>query len=297
MNTRLTNKKSLLTAAIAATISAVSASASADLITGSWTGLFTTLAPNGAVTANTDINDCVAPYLQVFSCTRTSIAGTLTFDTATGSGAGTVVPFSFLGSGLASATTISFQAIGDGAGGPGSLVLGNMGFNWNANNGIPVSIVLDAAGFFGAAHLGVTASQTVTGGATPESDNTTGAGAIGPAVLATTDWNTTTIPGATLGTNPSGTLPLITDVIVDITNGDVGIGGTPMPAGPFPGFNFNFDITSVHIDSCVETGNNPGGDPTAGCAAGPVVPVPAAFWLFGTGLAGLAGAARRWRKG
>jgi hypothetical protein len=291
----MNTKKSLLTAAVAATIGTVSGSASADLITGSWTGLFTMLGSGGTVTANSDINDCDAAYLQGTLCSRTSVAGTLTFDTATGSGAGTVVPFSFFGSGLASATTISFQAIGDGAGGPGSLVLGNMGFNWNGNNGIPVSIVLDAAGFFGAAHFGVTASQTVTGGATPESDDTTGAGAIGPAVLATTVWNTTTLPGAGLGTNPSGTLPLVTDTVVDTTNGDLGIGGTPMPAGPFAGFNANFDITSVHIDSCVETGNNPQGDLTAGCAAAPVVPVPAAVWLFGSGLLGLVGIARRRR--
>jgi hypothetical protein len=57
--------------------------------------------------------------------------------------------------------------------------------------------------------------------------------------------------------------------------GDDGVGGSPMDNGPFPGFNANFDITSVHVTS-VST-----------------VPVPAAVWLFGSGLLGLVGVARR----
>ena len=49
-----------------------------------------------------------------------------------------------------------------------------------------------------------------------------------------------------------------------------GILGTGMIDGPFPGFNANFDFTAV--------------------------PVPAAVWLFGSGLVGLVGVARRRRK-
>jgi hypothetical protein len=45
--------------------------------------------------------------------------------------------------------------------------------------------------------------------------------------------------------------------------------------GPFAGFNANFDITAVHINQVTD------------------VPVPAAVWLFGSGLVGLAGVARR----
>ncbi|HHZ88239.1 MAG TPA: VPLPA-CTERM sorting domain-containing protein, partial [Chromatiaceae bacterium] len=54
--------------------------------------------------------------------------------------------------------------------------------------------------------------------------------------------------------------------------GDDGIGGSPMIDGPFAGFSANFDITAIHITN---------------------VPVPAAVWLFGSGLVGLAGIARR----
>jgi len=50
------------------------------------------------------------------------------------------------------------------------------------------------------------------------------------------------------------------------------IGGTFMDNGPFIGFNANFDMTSVTMSA---------------------VPVPAAVWLFGSGLVGLAGVARR----
>jgi hypothetical protein len=197
----------------------------------------------------------------------------MSFDTTTGAGSGTVVPFSFSGGGLAQATNISFQAIGNGFGNPvGNLVLGNIGFNWSGNNGIPVSIVLDATGFYGAGPT-YTTGEVITGGATPASDGLTFSKysytlPVGPSPMATTTWNTTTIGGAacTLGCNPSGTLPLSAD----------SIGGSPMPFGPFPGWNANFDIKTITITA--------------------PVPVPAAVWLFGSGLVGLVGVARRRRK-
>jgi len=299
-------KKTLLSAAIVSALG-ISASASADTITGSWTGWFTMIQANGAVTANSDYTTCSAngstgtnSMFNAGTCVRTAVSGTLGFDTATGAGTGTVNAFSFFAKGNALATTITFQAIGDGVGGPGTLVLGNMGFNWNNNNGIPVSIVLDAQGFFAMAAGGLTASQTVTGafGVLPASDNTVVGGntfPMGAAVMATTIHNTTDIGTVVLGTNPSGTLPLVTDTVVDSTTGETGLGGSPMPTGPFAGFNANFDIMSMHVDSCTETGDNPGPNPTAGCAVA-AVPVPAAVWLFGSGLVGLAGIARRKKR-
>jgi hypothetical protein len=250
----------------------VSTQASAAIITGDWNGIFTMLDANGGLLFDTAGSTGNAPWAK----SRTNITGTLSFNTSTGSGSGTVTAFSFFGGGKATASAISFQAIGNGAGGPGTLVLGNMGFTWNGNVGIPVSLVLDAAGFFGCLGSGIDSkSETCTGGALPASDGHASAvggptadGNIGPAVLASTTWNTTTIGTGSLGTNPSGTLPLIAD--------KKSIGGSPMKSGPFAGFNANFDITSVHITS-----------------QGPVVPVPAAVWLFGSGLLGLVGVARR----
>jgi hypothetical protein len=201
------------------------------------------------------------------------------FDTATGTGSVNVDPYSWGGGGNFVKTPISLRSIGNGAGGPGTLMLGNMGMDWNGTTGIPISFVYDAAGFLGALSAGLAISQNVTGGATPASDN--GDGAFpGGALLATTTWNTTTIAGAGLGTNPSGTLPLVTDT--------AGVGGSPMIAGPFLNNNFNFDFTSMHITGCTDTGTG-----TNACAS--AVPIPGAVWLFGSGLLGLIGAAGRRR--
>jgi hypothetical protein len=288
-------KKTLLSAAIVSALG-VSTSANADLIAGSWSGVFTMIGAGGTFTLNGDVAG------NAYGGNRTVVSGGLTFDTTTGAGTGTVTPFSFFGSGAAIATTITFQAIGDGLGGPGALVLGNMGFNWNGNNGIPVSIVLDATGFFGNVAMGgIVVSNTVTGGtfgalgASNNTDTISGAGGttfpIGPTLMGTTTHNTTNIGVVALGSNPSGTLPLVNDTVVDVTNGDVGIGGSPMQAGPFPAFNANFDILSMHVTQCTDTGTG-----TDACPTVTAVPVPAAVWLFGSGLLGLVGIARRKKR-
>jgi hypothetical protein len=126
---------------------------------------------------------------------------------------------------------------------------------------------------------GVAVSQNLTGGATPASEN--GDGAFnGGGILATTTWNTTSIaPPVALGDNPSGTLPLIADTV----------GGSPMQIGPFNGANFNFDLMSVQVTGCTDT------DGTSYACAPAAVPIPATAWLFGSGVLGLAGLARRRR--
>jgi len=262
-------KKTSIATAVTLAMGGMAGTASAQVINVSFDGVFTMLNGGGEFTPNTDTGG--APYFG----NRTAITGTMHFNTKDGSGSGTVVPFSFFGNGLASATTITFQAIGDGAGNPnGPLVLGNMGFNWNDNNGIPVSIVMDASGFFGAVGGGLSTSDVITGGSLPASNGVAGSSKggtytvpIGPGPVVTTTWNTTTIGTPILGTNPSGTLPLITDTV----------GGSPMPTAPFKGFNANFDITSLTVTSVL-------------------VPVPAAVWLFGSGLLGLVGVARRRKR-
>ena len=271
-------KKTALASAVAITMG-MSTSASADVIGMSFSGLFTMLNPDGSIVAN---GDSTLAYGL-----RTAVTGTASFDTATGAGTGNFTPFSFFGNGVAAATSISFQAIGDGMGDPnGTLVLANMGFNWNSNNGIPVSIVMDAAGFFGAVQGGLSVSQTLSGsGAVPASNNASFFGVnipIGPSPMVTTTWDTTAIGTVALGTNPSGTLPLVADTVVNTnvtTGSETGIGGSPMLAGPFAGNSANFAFTSIHIDSITSE-----------------VPVPAAVWLFGSGLIGLVGVARRRKK-
>jgi len=82
----------------------------------------------------------------------------------------------------------------------------------------------------------------------------------------------------TLGTNPSGTLPLVDD----------GIGGSPMSAGPFPGFNFNFDFMTFAVTEIIVV---EGCSPV--CPDPSPVPLPATIWSLGSGLLGLWGTGRK----
>jgi len=92
----------------------------------------------------------------------------------------------------------------------------------------------------------------------------------GPAPLAVTTWNTTTL--CTIGIDCTGNA---------LSGGepftDDGIGDSPMIDGPFPGLNVNFDIGSGNSLTLPDVSP---------------VPLPAAAWLFGGDLAGLIGVAR-----
>lgn len=220
----------------------------ADSLTANFTGWFTMINSAGTSdTTNTDLPTNVPPMYG----RRTPITGTLTYDTDTDTGTMTVAGFSFFGSGLAIATNISLTGIGDGSGGPGTLILSNMGFNWNNNNGIPVSLAFDGQGLLAAFNNPINTNDVITGGATGATESFpfdfgklgTYALPMGASPLVTTTFDTTNIGTPVVGTNPSGTLPLIADTI----------GGSPMPAGPFAGFNANFDLTQLTVTSFTDT--------------------------------------------
>ena len=290
--------------------------ASAVVLEMDWAGTFTMIDASGGVLANTSITAKGANSFQ------TGVSGTMAFDTVTGGGTATLVPFDFFaGTSPATAKGIQAQSIGDGFGGPGSLVLFNLSFDWNGNYNIPVSLVIDAQGFFnnagtlfgtgGTPLIGNTISGT---GATPASDGTYtdptwGYLSLGPAPLATTTFNTTNSAacdaavacGATSdqsvpGVLPSGLLPIVEDTTENFNQGyytpgnTIGMGGNPMQGGPFKGFNANFDVQTLTL-SGVDTARTIG--PYDVGPEGGVVPVPAAVWLFGSGLVGLVGVARR----
>lgn len=262
-----------------------------------FTGRFTVVAPDNSVITNFGTTAFDAYGMQ------TPIQATMSYDMDTGVGSvGLIVaPFSFFGSDV-QFHDISLQAIGDGAGNAGNLLLGNMLVDWNGNNNVPISTVWDASGFFNAVNntagglqVGDKISGTQVlrdtdnngtfdtvmngniGSATPASDGLTFSDATidqGPAPLATTTFNTTSLCNWTdhmscYGMAVSGETPLFDD----------GIAGSPMIDGPFMGLNLTLDIgsgNSLHVT----------GVPSA-------VPVPAAVWLFGSGLIGLIGVARR----
>ena len=301
-------KKTILTTSVAAVLMASVPTANAAVNYFNYTGFFTMLDSAGPVLSNSSITAKGANTFQ------TPISGTMQFDSLSGAGTGTLVPFDFFNGALpAEAVGIKMQAVGDGLGGGGTLVMGNMLFNWNGNNGIPVSIVLDAAGFF--------AGELTAGGAnsaTPASDGTYNAGipvnggylGLGPVPIATTEWNTTNIngcvEGACLNNDSSGgmlaqvdTTPNGNKFLQDdgFPAADQGIGGSPFQDGPFPLMNPNFDVvtmTPFASDANASIAANCTftlGDPCATTVS--AVPVPAAVWLFGSGLLGLVGVARR----
>jgi len=275
-------KKTLLATAVTTAFAATAIEAQADpILTADWSGLFTILNPDGVGLQNVSYPYYGDPTWGYGF--RTQVSGTMTFDLSTGSGRATVNSFDFFGGGPAVATAITMQVIDP----DNDLVQANMGFNWGGSNGIPVSLILDARGFFGAISSGYQASMvidqdTVAGyGALPASDGMNKAKfPVGPVPMATTSLDTQLISSASaactddvangdafgncLGLNPSSALGVIA--------GDDGLGGSPMIDGPFAGFNANFDITAIHLAP---------------------IPVPAAVWLFGSGLVGLAGVARR----
>ncbi len=257
MNLKKTALASAVAVSLGISVATMPTSASAAVIDASWSGLFTILDPAGVQLQNTSY-----PYYGDATWgygLRTQISGTFSFNTSTGAGSAVVNPFEFFNKGKASAHDIVMQAIGDGMGGSGTLVAGKMLFDWATSTNINVGIILDAAGFFGAG--AVSTSDTISGvGATPASNGINkGKFPIGPAPMATTSFDTDFHNGGAF--------------II----GDDGIGGDPMDNGPFPGFSANFDITSIHVTN----------------VTAPAVPIPAAVWLFGSGLLGLVGVARR----
>jgi len=254
-------KKSAIALALASVVT--TGTTQADIIDMDYSGLFTMLTSAGASLQNTSYpyyGDTTWGYGK-----RTQISGTMQFDTETGYGTATVTPFAFYDGGNAVASGVEMQSIG------GNLMIGNMNFAWNGSN-IATQIVLDASGLFGALAggippVGATLDQASCAGlpcSTPASDGTKNTLDIGPAPITTSSFN---VNGATGTTTTIGQLSLGTDD---------GIGGTPMDNGPFEFFNANFDITSVTVTNVTSA-----------------VPVPAAVWLFGSGLVGLAGIARR----
>ena len=156
-------KKTAMSAAVAFALG-VPATAMADEYAFSYSGIFTMLSAAGNAMTNTS-----PPHASnEWSGVRTNITGTMLFDTDTGAGSITVLDFDFFdGTSPAQAQGIVFKAIGNGGVAPfqaignglinsnGPLVLGNMLFNWNGTSGIPVSIVWNAAGIFGALQAAV----------------------------------------------------------------------------------------------------------------------------------------------
>ena len=148
---------------------------------------------------------------------------------------------------------------GDGSGGSWAVASTSpfFGFTWTAHDGTT----------FGP---GTYTFASVEGGT--YTNVVVGAGQVGGHILF--DWNTTTNIDVINVWDVVGDTYTSTDVAADAINGTVqpnGIRGLQMIDGAFPGFEANFDFVAP-------------------------IPVPAAVWLFGSGLVGLVGVARRRRR-
>ena len=255
--------------ALATTTIALSASVNAAVFEFHFTGQYTLLGADGS-------------YMD-----QQAIDSTLTYDDNSGTGfsAGlTIANFDTFGA-TATIYDITLQRkFGT------NLIVGNMLADWNSNLGIPLSMVWDATGLFNAIDYGLQAGDVISGtnlkraGATiadvgsaiPASDGTfiPNTGQLlnqGPAPLAITTLNTSTL--CTRGFDCLGNA-----LSGGATFTDDGISGSPMVDGPFYGAIVNFDIGSGNSLTVLNVST---------------VPVPAAVWLFGSGLLGLIGVARR----
>jgi len=180
---------------------------------------------------------------------------------------------------------ITFESLSD------NLLVGNMLVDWSFSSNIELTTVWDASGLFNAIKNtpgGLQAGDVLSGNQLLR-DGSIIENNIGSAIPATDGLNTIFI-------NPDGGIPAHT-VSYTINQGpapiamttwnyadgvltDDGIGGSPLTGGPFPGFNINLDIGS-------------GNSLTLTSVTTSVVPIPAAAWLFGSGLIALIGLARR----
>ena len=280
---KLYKYRPLITTIIGIVALTVTEIAQATIWNFSHTGKFTALDSVGSMFSNTSMT----PTFPGETFYRTDIDGTLAFDDVTGDITLTVTPFDFF-SGTAPLTFsgTTFNAIGDGMGGPGSLAAGRMFYDWDTYSNVPVDFVFDYSGLSNAVTFGMSVGDYISGdelydvggslllasvgSALPASDGALGGGVtdpIGFAPVAMTSWD---LNPAWL-TNPFNP-PLINDPSL--------IGGTPMTSGPFSSQNFNLDIGTVGSLHLLSTSPS-------------TVPVPATVWLFGSGLIGLIGVARR----
>lgn len=160
-----------------------------------------------------------------------------------------------------------------------NLITGQIFVDWNGNFNMPLHIEWDATGLLNAIDFGLQAGDVLSGTELYHDANGNGVQDAGENTLldiaSATPYSQTLEDSYWAGqgsTNPDpqGPAPLAA------TAGSLGLDDST----PFPGVRGYFDIgsgNSLHV-----TGVS-------------VVPVPAAIWLFGTGLLGLAGLARRRR--
>lgn len=247
------NKKTSLSIALSAVLGS-SSIASADIIEFTYSGYFSIADPNGKLLPNSD-----AILIPDYVGEYTEITGYGVYDTDSGTGSHMVDPVSFFGSGPLYANGYSFSAIGDGMGGTGSLTSTVFHFDWYYSGALyeweqSTPMIQDASGF-------------LTNLPSPGQTVTIGSGCTGCATSTTPDGLFVSMGAVPIAmTNFESAFPLVSGSISGILLND---------QTPLPGYYMGMDFTSI-------TATNVS-----------AVPIPSAVWLFGSGLLGLVGLARR----
>lgn len=198
----------------------------------------------------------------------TPIAASLTYDTITGigsSGLSITMSDPFLGM----PATLHDISMTHQSG--SNLIAGQVLVDWAGTLNMPLHIEWDATGLLNAINYGLQEGDVISGTNLYHDANANGvfdSGEFLANVFSATPYSDTL--QSQQGYNAlQGSAPMAA------TSGSLGLGN----ATPFPGFRGYLDIgsgNSMHVVSVVTT-----------------VPIPAAVWLFGSGLLGLLGVARR----
>jgi len=233
----------------------------ADIINFHFTGRLTVVDPNGNIVSNPDSPEAI----DLFGY-QTAIGANLTYDTELGIGSTDLAFEASFWNEQVSISDINLNFL-EGT----NDIEGNMNMNWN-NNDMSMHILWDATGLFNAIDLGLQAGDRISGTNLFRDSNGDG---FAEEFIA--------------NVNSATPLSDATDIVLHHSLPTYNLNQGPAPLatkegtlglldGPFPGFKAHLDIgsgNSLYVDSIS------------------AVPVPAAVWLFSSGLIGLVGFARR----
>jgi len=263
-------KSYLLGAVSASVFQLISIDAYAALYEFDYTGAFSIVNPNGELTAS--IADSTNPYYGA----RAEISGTFYYDDVSNIYSLSMNNF-IVASDAFSVTSTSISL----AGSKMDVVLG---FEWGPNVGQAATFSWNAAGFLAAMAFGVTPGDTISGDVLYDSTGSVLVASLGSATPASDGYvvqsGSSGPPGAptTPATVPLGPAPLATSYV------------QVQPSNP-PGGPFDIPFAEFYLHFDIGNGNSM---TLAGISASPtIVPVPAAMWLFGSGLLGLIGISKR----
>jgi len=241
--------------------------AQADLITFDFTGRLTVIAPDGSVLANNDVAGIIDPWGY-----QTPISASLTYDTNSGIGFSNLqtATLNFWGwEGFFHDTSFTQQS-------GTNLLNGTVLADWGPNTNMTSLIQWDATGMINAINYGLQVGDKLSGSTLYRDFNHDGQYDASEIIVADL--------GSAIPYTDGGLLPFGSEDLWYPNQGPAPMAATAntigLTDGPFPGTRAYLDIgsgNSMYVTSIQ------------------AVPLPAAAWLFGSGLLGLCGLARRRR--